>query len=267
MSVEALMHLSQLAIYPVKSCGQVPLQQSLISPFGLEMDRRWMIVDEQGMMLTQRKHARMCLITPLLEDSRLRLEAPGMPVLWIDNANMTPTRATVWNDSCQAMDCGDDAAHWLSQFMDKPVRLVFFPENEVRQCDLRYARQGDITAFSDGFPYLLISQASLDDLNSRLEAPVEMKRFRPNLVISGSAPFAEDDWKRIRIGDTHFRLVKPCSRCVIPSIDPASGEKSPEPTRTLAGYRRRDNKIFFGQNVVAEGSGQLEIGMPVEILE
>lgn len=262
-----MMQLSQLAIYPVKSCSQIQLQQAQLSPFGLPMDRRWMVIDEKGYMVTQRQQPRMCLIQVGLDGERLQLNAPGMPERLIERHDHTPVAATVWKDTCHAEDCGDDAAHWLSEFLQIPVRLAFFPEQEIRQCDLKYAKQGDITAFSDGFPYLLISQPSLDDLNSRLRQPVEMKRFRPNLVISGCEPFAEDQWKRIRIGDVSFRLVKPCSRCVIPSIDPATAEKSAEPTKTLATYRRKDNRIFFGQNVVAEGTGRLELGMPVEVLE
>ena len=144
---------------------------------------------------------------------------------------------------------------------------MFFPQDEFRQCDPVYAKPGEKTAFSDGFPYLLISQASLDDLNQRLDTAVEMKRFRPNLVIAGSQAFEEDNWKKIRIGDVSFRLVKPCSRCIIPSIDPQSGVKSAEPLKTLSSYRKRDNKIFFGQNLIAEGSGILQTGMPVEVLE
>lgn len=166
-----------------------------------------------------------------------------------------------------ALDCGDEAAAWLSRFLEMECRLVFFPEDEIRQVDPTYARSGDRTAFSDGFPVLLISQASLDDLNRRLKTPVAMRRFRPNLVVSGCEPFAEDGWKQIRVGEVTFRVVKPCSRCVIPNIDPDTAEKSAEPTRTLSGFRRRENKIFFGQNLIADGMGKLELGMPVEVLE
>lgn len=263
-----MIQLSQLAIYPVKSCAQVKLEQASISPFGLAMDRRWMLIDNNGQMLTQRKFPRMCLINCTLDGHTLILTAPGMSDLKIEPANYTETvKATVWQDTCNAQDCGLDAASWLSEFLQQPARLVYFPDNEIRQCDEQYASAGEITAFSDGFPYLLISQASLDDLNSRLDQAVEMKRFRPNLVVSGSSAFAEDQWKRIRIGDVTFRLVKPCSRCVIPSIDPYTANKSAEPVKTLASFRMRDNKIFFGQNLIAENDGHLSLGMDVEILQ
>ncbi|MCW8983326.1 MAG: MOSC domain-containing protein, partial [Gammaproteobacteria bacterium] len=172
----------------------------------------------------------------------------------------------VWNDQCAAIDGGDEAAEWLSQFLGEPSRLVYFPEDELRQVDPNFANAGERTAFSDGFPILLISQSSLDDLNARLESPVTMQRFRPNLVIDGCEPFAEDGWQKIRIGDITLRIVKPCSRCVIPTIDLETGMKGAEPIKTLASYRMRENRIYFGQNVIAEGCGQIEVGMAVEIL-
>ncbi len=262
------MHLSQLAIYPIKSCAQIALSEATLSPFGLEFDRRWMLVDENGVMLTQRKLAKMCLIDSQLDQGQLVVSAAGVSPLRIDTPDQGPTViAQVWDDRCQALDCGDTAARWFSDFLGTTARLVYFPVTEFRQCDLEYAREGDQTAFSDGFPYLLIGQASLDDLNSRLDKPVEMRRFRPNLVIEGSDAFAEDDWKRIRIGNIDFRLVKPCSRCSIPSIDPSTSIRDAEPVRTLASYRQQGNKIFFGQNVIADGTGRLELGMEVEILE
>ena len=175
-------------------------------------------------------------------------------------------KATVWDDACNAYDCGQQATEWFSHFLNISARLVYFPHDEVRQVDLEYANQGEITAFSDGFPYLLIGQASLDDLNSRLTTPVDMKRFRPNLVVKGTEAFAEDNWKAIRIGDITFNLVKPCSRCVIPSINPDTAEKSAEVVKTLSAYRMQSNKIYFGQNLIAEGLGKLETGMEVEIL-
>ena len=260
--------LSELAIYPIKSTAQIQLNKATMSPFGLDMDRRWMLVDDKGVMLTQRKHAKMCLIHSVLSESGLLLSASSMPTLIVPEPDTSSAvLATVWEDTCNAFDCGDEAAKWFSEFLNTTAHLVYFPDNEQRQVDLTYAKKGDITAFSDGFPYLLISQASLDDLNSRLDKPVEMKRFRPNLVVKGTEAFAEDKWKKIRIGDITFNLVKPCSRCVIPSIDPDTANKSAEPVKTLASYRMRENKIFFGQNVIAEGMGQLEVGMPVEVIE
>lgn len=260
--------ISELAIYPVKSLAQLTMNQLQVERFGFAFDRRWMIVDTDGLMITQRKKARMCLIQPELLENGLRLQATGMPDLDVFCLADSPRcSVTVWQDQCMALDCGDEAAMWLSRFLDITCRLVFFPDNEVRQVDTTYARPGDRTAFSDGFPILLISQASLDELNRRLTKPVAMRRFRPNLVVTGCQPFAEDSWTKIRIGGIVFRIVKPCSRCVIPNIDPDTAEKSAEPTRTLSRFRLHEKKILFGQNVIAERQGKLELGMPVEIIE
>lgn len=258
--------LSQLTIYPVKSCASIKLQSADTSPFGLQYDRRWMLVDANGVMLTQRQHPRMCLIQPTLDNGQLSLSAPGMEPLRVNHGTAIMS-VSVWEDQCSALDCGEQASAWLSKFMDLPSRLVYFPEDEIRQVDLSYAQPGDITAFSDGFPYLLISQASLDALNSRLQAPVEMRRFRPNLVVEGCEAFAEDQWQCLLIGDVTFRRVKPCSRCVIPSIDPRTAEKNPEVVRTLAGFRKSGKRVLFGQNLTASGMGTLHTGMAVSLID
>ena len=267
MSLMNNIRISSLSIYPVKSCREVKLSSSRVDDFGLQNDRRWMVVDENGVMLTQRRIARMCLIQPELTETGLLLSASTM-----DSINIKTPRendrsiVTVWDDQCQAIDAGDEAAYWLSSFLSVTCRLVYFPNDEFRQVDLDYANEGDKTAFSDGFPLLLISQASLDDLNQRLDTPISMSRFRPNIVVQGCEPYAEDSWKKIRIGDITCRVVKPCSRCVIPSINIETAEKEAEPTKTLVSYRKRDNKIFFGQNVISEMKGTVEVGMSIEVL-
>lgn len=260
--------VSELFIYPVKSCREIKQCSTVVESFGLKNDRRWMVVDSNGVMLTQRKIAKMCLIQPEITETGLILNTATMDSIHVK----TPTQnnkadVKVWADHCQAFDAGDEAARWLSHILATECRLVYFPENEFRQVDLDYANEGDKTAFSDGFPLLLISQPSLDDLNQRLPSPITMNRFRPNIVLDGCKPFAEDSWKKIRIGDITFRIVKPCSRCVIPSINIETAEREDEPTKTLTGYRKQDNKIFFGQNVIADGIGPIETGMSVEVIE
>lgn len=276
-----MISVTELAIYPVKSCGQIILTEAKADAFGLYMDRRWMLVDEKGVFLSQRKFPRMSLIKPTLSDSGVVLQVTEHPAgentCEINAQNLThQQKVTVWGDSCVGLDCGDEAALWLSQFLETNCRLAYFPEDEFRQVDLDYANQGDKTAFSDGFPFLLISEPSLSDLNARLEKSqqksVEMRQFRPNIVVSGCQPFEEDSWKRIQIGDTILRVVKPCSRCTIPNVDPATGVRGNEPSQTLKKYRLWDHpqigkKIFFGQNVIAETIGHFEIGMPVTIIE
>jgi MOSC domain-containing protein len=259
--------VSGLSIYPVKSCREVKINATRVESFGLKNDRRWMVVDEQGVMLTQRKMPKMCLIQPEIIEAGLILNHSKKDSLKVEVPTTNQKiNVTVWEDECQAYDAGDEAAYWLTQVLSIKCRLVYFPENEFRQVDLNYANEGDKTAFSDGFPILLISQASLNDLNSRLEKPVAMNRFRPNIVVEGCDAFAEDSWKEIQIGDTIYRIVKPCSRCAIPSINIETGEKEDEPLKTLVTYRKRNSKIFFGQNVIANTEGEIEVGMPVKIL-
>ena len=263
-----MLTLSQLYIHPIKSCAPIALENSEISPFGLKYDRRWMIIDEHNNMLTQRKHSQLCLIHCSLSNNTLHLCAPGMKNLSLSqNHTAHKIKAKVWDDTCNTFDCGDAVSKWLSEFLKLQVRLVYFPEDEVRQVDLDYANIGDKTAFSDGFPFLLISQASLDDLNGRLNTPADMQRFRPNLVVSGSEPYAEDKWKKIQIGQSIFNLIKPCSRCTIPNINPQTGENTNDVIQTLKEFRLRNKKIYFGQNLTAKESANLEVGMDVKILE
>ena len=168
-----------------------------------------------------------------------------------------------------AADAGDEAAAWVSEFIGKPTRLVQVPVERARTTASGYGKDDDKVAFADGFPLLLIGQASLDDLSQRIGRPMEMLRFRPNLVIEGSEAFAEDGWKRVRIGDVELRVVKSCSRCILTTIDPQTGERSAdrEPLTTLKTYREQDGDVMFGQNLVSDGAGRLEVGMPLTILE
>lgn len=260
--------ISELHIYPVKSLAGNSLQQSRLEPLGLQHDRRWMVVDAKtGGFISQRSHPRMCLMRAELQTDGLWLDFNGQGLTVKIPSGLQHRPVIVWGDQCEAWDAGDDAASWLTRILKIDCRLVYFPENESRQVDLDYAKVGDKTAFSDGFPLLLISQASLDDLNSRLIEPVCMARFRPNIVVSGCSPFAEDDWQQLKIGNINLRVVKPCGRCSIPNINPLTGERGKEPTLTLSQYRRWDNQIFFGQNVIADDVGELTVGMTVEIIE
>ena len=190
-----------------------------------------------------------------------------MPDLMVRGAQGASLPVVVWRDKVNAIPVGGDADAWLSEFLAIDCRLVVFPYDARRAVDPDYAAATDQVGFADGFPFLLISQASLDDLNARLAQPVPMLRFRPNLVVEGCAAYAEDGWRRIRIGELEFRVAKPCSRCIIPTIDPATAQRSAEPLRTLMSYRRRDNRIYFGQNLIHDGTGRLAVGMPVEVLE
>ena len=266
------MHLCSLYRYPLKSGSAEPLERGRCDELGLVGDRRWMVVDAaSGKFLTQRVLPRMALLgARLAQDGALLLDAPGMDALRVPVPADDALRGVViWRESLQAPDAGEAAADWLTRMLARPCRLVYLPVARGIQIDPDYARPGERTGFTDGFPFLLIGQGSLDDLSARVGALLDERRFRPNLVIAGAAAYAEDGWRRIRIGDLQFRVVKPCSRCIIPTIDPRTSERSPtqEPLATLMSYRKREGGVFFGQNLIAEGTGVLEPGMSVELLD
>ena len=263
------LQLSQIWRYPVKSLRGNQLRSATVDARGISLDRHWMLVDGQGTFLSQRQLPRMVLVKTQVEDQGLHLSAPGMPELTIPHTSdgTNTVRVKVWRDECEAQTADPRADSWLSEFLGRDCRLVLLAPGTVRQVDPDYALHGDQVGFADGFPFLLISQASLDDLNLRLPAPLSMERFRPNLVISGCDAYAEDSWQRIRIGELVFRVAKPCSRCVIPTIDPDTGSRQgDEPLKTLLQYRKQGNKVMFGQNLLHEGGGSLDQGMRVEIL-
>lgn len=260
--------LSEIWHYPVKSLRGLRLDQATVDARGLAGDRHWMLVDGEGRFLTQRQCPEMSLVDAMFEDGNLRLRAPAMTELVVDTVQPEGERVevVVWNDRCRARAPSAEADRWFSDYLRRPCRLVHLPADSVRLVDPVYGKADDQVGFADGFPFLLISQASLDELNGRLAQPVPMLRFRPNLVVGGGEAFQEDGWRRIRIGELVFRVVKPCSRCVIPTIDYRTGDKADEPLRTLSSYRRRDSKVYFGQNLIHDGTGSLHEGMRVEVL-
>ncbi|NBA93806.1 MOSC domain-containing protein [Pseudomonas sp. R5(2019)] len=268
-----MLRLGALNRFPLKSARAEPLQRSRLGLLGLEGDRRWMLVEEaSGRFLTQRALPQMSQLTARHNsDNSLTLSARGHADLRVElpPADEHLRGVTIWRDTLRVPDAGDEAAAWVSAFIGKPARLVHVPEARARHLQSGFGHEDDRVAFADGFPLLLIGQASLDDLSAKVGRPLEMLRFRPNLVVEGSAAFAEDGWKRIRIGDVEFRVVKPCSRCILTTLDPQTGERSVdrEPLTTLKTYREQDGEVMFGQNLVSDGSGVLEVGMPVTVLE
>jgi uncharacterized protein YcbX len=262
------MELSALYRYPVKSlAGEAPSSMR-IGPRGPVRDRHWMVVDPEGRFLTQREHPRMCLITAELhEGDTLTLTAPDATPLRVSPGAGSPIEVVIWQDTVAAIACEGDADLWLSDYLDTECRLVRLGDDSHRAVDPAHALATDQVGFADGFPFLLISQASLDDLGARMERELSMLRFRPNLVVAGCDSFAEDTWKRLRIGEIEFRVAKPCTRCAIPTLDPLTGSRDPAVMRTLMGYRRRDRQVEFGQNLLHDGEGVLRCGMAVEVLE
>ena len=253
--------VTELNIYPVKSLRGLTLTAMTLGSMGPEWDRRWMLVDDNGCFITQREENRLCLVGVALEQGQLCLSAPHyLPVSVPVAEGGQLCEVEVWDDRVVAVDCGDEAARWFADFLQRDCRLVYMPDTCHRQVDTDYGRVGDAVSFADGFPLLLISQASLEDLNQRLSSPVAMARFRPNIVVSGCDAFAEDHWAAVKIGDLDFDVAKPCSRCVIPSINPETAEKNPEAIRQLASYRRKAGNVYFGQNLIHREQGVISLG-------
>jgi uncharacterized protein YcbX len=260
--------LSRIYVYPIKSAGGVALDDAVVDPRGLKYDRRWMLVDGAGRYMTQRRFPRMALIKVGLSSEALVIGAPGMPALEVP-LRQEPAgsiRAQIWEDVLRAALVGEGADRWFGEFLGVRCRLVYMPDDVIRPAWPRYAADEDRVGFADRFPFLLVSAASLDDLNSRLESPVAVDRFRPNLVVGGCEPYAEDGWERIRIGDVPFRVAKSCARCVITTVDQRTGIKGKEPLRTLSRYRRFDGQVFFGRNLIHDSQGILRAGDPLKIV-
>ena len=263
------LRVTGLWIYPVKSCRGIALDHAEVAARGLRWDRHWMVIDEAGRFRTQRDLPAMATIAPAVTPDALVLCAPGRPDLELphDGAGEAVV-VTVWRDTVAARTVSEAADRWLSVHLGVACRLVRFADDVRRPVDPTYGAPGDETAFSDGFPLLLIGQGSLDELNRRLPRPLPMRRFRPNLVVAGAAPHAEDDWRRIRTGSITLRVVKPCSRCAITTVDPERGVRDgAEPLETLATYRRREGRVYFGQNVIPDGAGAVRVGDLVEVLD
>lgn len=262
--------VSTLTYYPIKACRGFDVPASNIQRMGLEHDRRMMVVTPDGEFLTQREHPRLALITPTLKSDAVTLSAPSFDSIEIAiRSSGTPMPVGIWSSKgVGAIDQGDEAAAWFSSWLGTSVRLVHIADGFKRRLNPNYAvNTDDHTGFADGYPILIISEESLRDLNSRLDPALPMNRFRPNLVVKGCAPFAEDTWKRIRIGDVEMALVKPCPRCVVTTIDKNTLAKSKEPLKTLGKFRKHELGAIFGMNTIPMNEGRIEVGMEVEILK
>lgn len=264
-----MIRVSGLFIHPVKSCGRVVVEEAVVGATGFELDRRWMVVGEDGNFLSQRKHPRLALVRVRLGSDRLILEAPDLEVLEmpIGGESGPASRVRVWNDECPAVNEGKEASGWFSEHLGRSARLVRLADDDARPLASSSAQPGDRVSFADGFPFLLISSASLEGLNRRLPMPVPMDRFRPNIVVEGCEAHAEDAWRRVRIGEVAFRVAKACARCVVTTVDQSTGEREREPLRTLSTYRTVDGQVLFGQNLVHDGRGVLRVGDLVTVLD
>lgn len=265
--------LSALHIYPVKGLKGIELESADCTDRGLEHDRRWMVVDEHGDFLSQREMPRMATIWTGIADGSLVLSAPDLPDVEAPLAPppVQPLRVRVWNSTCDALPVSPQADAWLSDYLGLACRLVYMPDTTRRASNPEYTKGEKLVGFADAFAYLVTTEASLADLNARLEArgqrPVPMNRFRPNLVVSGATPFAEDGWSEIRIGEAILQAVKRCGRCQVTTTDQSTGEVTgPEPLATLSTFHA-DAKLgpCFGMNLVTVKAGRLRVGSAVEL--
>jgi len=265
------MKLTEINIYPVKSTRRIALHESEVLPRGLPWDRRWMLVDAQGRFMTGRKYPTLAVVNTRLDDTALHVSVAGRPELRLPLPveARSLTRVSIWRDQCDALPVGAEADAWFSDYLALECHLVRMTDELLRGVDVQYGQPGDEVSFADGFPLMLLTEASLNDLNTRLDTPVSMRRFRPNLVVDGEQPYSEDHWRHIRIGEVEFEGVKNCSRCIFTTIDPDTGSKNPqaEPLRTLSQYRKRaEGGVYFGQNLIPRSGGVVRIGDNVEIL-
>lgn len=260
------MKVQSLYLYPVKSLAGVEVPGFELDDFGPAGDRRWMIVDSDGRFVTQRQVPKLALVTTQIDGEAIEVSIPGHGRFTLSiTAERLPV--VVWRDSVEALRGAPEASEALSRFCGMELGFVYMPEASFRQIDPQRVPESRRVGFADGFPLLLTNQASLDELNGRLEKPVTMRRFRPNVVISGAQPWDEDHWQLLTIGSTGFRVVKPCSRCVLTTVDPQTGVKDPgtEPLRTLSTYRKTPDGVIFGQNALHLGRGRINVGDQVVI--
>lgn len=263
--------LQDIYIYPVKSLAGIRLDEAIAEEKGFQHDRRWMLVDREGRFVSQREYPKLALLGVELEEEGLNVFDRKNP----DDSIFVPfgmalgpeKRVVIWDDEVSAKVVDAGISRWFTEILGFEVDLVLMPEESKRPVDPRYAVNSESVSFADGMPYLIIGQASLDELNSKLEKPVPMNRFRPNLVFSGGSPFLEDMLRKIRIGSVDFQIVKPCARCVMTTVDQDTAEQGKEPLKTLASFRTVNNKVMFGQNVVALTLGKVKLGDTITPLQ
>lgn len=279
------MKVSEINIYPVKSLGGISLDESLVKRRGLNLDRRWMLVDGNGDLITQREISKMATVSVKILGNNLNISVEGFKNLKIPSEieDQEQVEVRVWKNYCSAIVADNHVNNWFCEVLEIKCRLVFMPNETKREVNEIFNAGEDIVSFADGYPLLIIGENSLNNLNNRLENKIPMNRFRPNLVIADSESFEEDNWKKIKIGETVFRITKPCARCVVTTIEQSAGIVSgKEPLRTLAGFRKakdvypdsyealdlEKNSVLFGQNLVAENFGEtIKVGDEVEIIE
>lgn len=263
-----MLKISELYIYPIKSLGGISVNHAEVTDRGFKYDRRWMLIDDNNRFLSQREVATMALLKVSLDDTGLSIiNTIDTSTLFIP-FNLLKNKfieVTIWDDTCTGQLVSDEADKWFTQSLGLNCRLVYMPDDSHRPTDPRYANN-NITSLSDGYPFMMIGQASLDELNSHLDEALPMNRFRPNLVFTGGTPYQEDTINEFAINNIRFNGIKLCARCNVTTINQDDASKGKEPLKTLAGYRSKNKKIYFGQNVVHKGTGTIAVGDELSVL-
>lgn len=261
--------LTEIIIYPIKSLGGISLNSSFAGKRGLQYDRRYLLVDEKGMFITQRDLAQLALLKLSFTETGfnvLNSSDNSFITIPFESNSGTKIRVQIWDDLCTALVVDKKLDEWFSEILKIKCSLVYMPDDEERVVEKTYETTEHIVSFADAYPYLIIGRSSLDDLNKRLEQPVPMNRFRPNFVFTGGNPYDEDAWKYFKIANVHLKAVKPCARCVITTTDQQTAERSNEPLKTLSKYRKFNGKVMFGMNVICNQEGIVSIGDKIELL-
>ncbi|MGN6397071.1 MAG: MOSC domain-containing protein [Mucilaginibacter sp.] len=267
-----MLKVSELYIYPIKSLAGIPVKKAFVTPRGFGHDRRWLLVDENNCFITQREHHQMALLQVAIENDGLRVthkvnnKSISIP-FYTPGTGHEQVMVTIWDDNCIAEFVSAEADKWFTEMLGIKCRLVYMPDSTHRMVDQRYAKEDSITSFADAYPFLLVGQASLDDLNTRLAEALPMNRFRPNIVFTGGEPFGEDMYGHFTINNINFYGVKLCARCVMTTVDQDTAITGKEPLKTLAKYRFKNNKILFGQNLIHKGEGGITVGDELIVLQ
>jgi len=256
--------LSEIYTYPIKSIGGISLKEAKLEQRGLQYDRKWLIIDDEGNFITQRKHYSLALLQVEITGQILTVfqkdKRENRTSFVMSEYDPEKITVTIWDDTTVGCEVSPEVSKWFSDYLKISVRLVIMPDDTKRLVDTKYAKAEEIVSFADAYPLLIIGQSSLDDLNQKLDFPILMDRFRPNLVFTGGAPYIEDTFENFSIGTNIFSGLKLCARCVLTTVDQQTGIKGQEPLRTLAKYRTINKKVMFGQNLVHVGEGTLRVG-------
>jgi uncharacterized protein YcbX len=269
-----MLTVSQLFIYPIKSMRGISVQSAIVTDRGFQNDRRWMLVDEKNNFLTLRELPKMAMLIPSLNSGGIRIKSIEYPIdeleILFDDYLPEFEKVTIWNATVDAARMGDEVDKWFTEVLGRRCKLFYMPESSMRPVDTTsgFHPEGKFTSFADAYPFMMLGEASLNDLNSRMEEPISIRRFRPNIVFSGGSPFQEDEIEGFTINEVNFTGLEKCTRCMIPNVDPETGifSKNREPLKTLLTYRLTGTKIEFGRNVVHSGTGIVNVGDEISLV-